>query len=498
MSFKIPAYGSTAFTAYRTDTTFRSLKDAVGQASNQLTSGKVADTYAGLGANAPKSLSARARLATLGDYTANIKDAQTRISFMSLSLTQIGKLSSALSASLPASPSQPIGQTTAQTSADDGLKQTIDMLNQQVGGRYLFSGRTGDTEPVKSYDLIMNGDATHAGLKQMITQRKAADLGTAGLGRLALTSTGTTNVTLSEEAAGLPFGMKIGATTATGAGITATPAAGPPVSVALDVAAQPAQGDTVEITLNLPDGTNTKVTLTAGSTGTGGFAIGATPDDTATNLNAALQTALANTAATALSSASTIKASKDFFAGSATNPPMRVAGPPYDTATAQVAGTAANTVIWYVGDDGTDPARGTATVRTGDSQSVSIGARANEPAFQALMASLGALAAETFPNPATTQGNQRYSELAGRVMTTVGASGIEQVTTDFSVASKQLGDAKTRTANMTNQMQDIVDGVENIDPNEVAMKLMETQTRLQASYQTTSIIAKLSLVNFLT
>jgi flagellin-like hook-associated protein FlgL len=47
------------------------------------------------------------------------------------------------------------------------------------------------------------------------------------------------------------------------------------------------------------------------------------------------------------------------------------------------------------------------------------------------------------------------------------------------------------------QAEDSLAGIENADPNEVAMKLLATQTRLQASYQTTSVLQKLSLVNYL-
>ena len=53
-------------------------------------------------------------------------------------------------------------------------------------------------------------------------------------------------------------------------------------------------------------------------------------------------------------------------------------GPPFDAATGMIAGTAANTVIWYTGETGSDPARSTATARIDQSLAVSYGARANE------------------------------------------------------------------------------------------------------------------------
>ena len=58
------------------------------------------------------------------------------------------------------------------------------MLNTAADGRYLFSGRTVDQEPVASTDQILNGNGAQAGLKQVIDERKQADLGASGLGRL--------------------------------------------------------------------------------------------------------------------------------------------------------------------------------------------------------------------------------------------------------------------------------------------------------------------------
>ena len=63
----------------------------------------------------------------------------------------------------------------------------------------------------------------------------------------------------------------------------------------------------------------------------------------------------------ALVAASAFAASDDFFNKS---PPMRVTGPPpFNAATTQTAGTATDTVAWYTGETGTDPARGTSVAR---------------------------------------------------------------------------------------------------------------------------------------
>ena len=72
---------------------------------------------------------------------------------------------------------------------------------------------------------------------------------------------------------------------------------------------------------------------------------------------------------------------------SANPAPLRVNGPPFNTSNALIGGTSANTVSWYTGENGTDPARGTAVARVDQSINVQYGARANE----ALAAVRGAL-----------------------------------------------------------------------------------------------------------
>ena len=499
----IAPYGSLALAARRADQNFKSLKSSLATQQVQLTTGKIASNYADLGQTAATSLSARSQISALDAYASNVKDAQLRVSLLSPGLDQIGKIANALKTSLPGSYKQTqIGQTSAQVSAEDGFKQVLEILNTEVGGRYLLSGRAVDTPPTAPFDLIIDGDASHAGLKQLISERRQADLGPDGRGRLQLSSSGNT-IGLSEEAAGLPFGLKIVSATATGAGVTASDSAGPPASASITVAQQPAEGDTVSIGFILPDGTTTTFTLTAigGASGTSTsaaptFAIGANASETATNLKNALDSAIQSTASTTLASASALNAANAFFAGSASNPPQRVSGPPFATATTTVAGTADDAVIWYRGDDGVGSARGTSPVRTGDATSVAIGARANEAGFQSVLAALGILAADSFSDTDPTS-QKRYEATADRVSGRIGETPLLEIVSELSAASVSLSSAADRIGASKNQFETVVDGVEAADPSKVASELLATQTRLQASYQTTSVIAKLSLVNFI-
>ena len=88
-------------------------------------------------------------------------------------------------------------------------------------------------------------------------------------------------------------------------------------------------------------------------------------------------------ALTVTSSNTAAFASLGFGATVTANPaPLRVGGPPFEHRDHLVAGTAANTVIWYTGETGTDPARGTAVARIDQSITVQYGARANEQALR--------------------------------------------------------------------------------------------------------------------
>src|SRR5205823_5385176 len=72
-------------------------------------------------------------------------------------------------------------QTQDQMSVKGTLDSMIGMLNAKADGRYLFSGRAVDQVPVETTDHILNGDGLKAGLKQLIDERKQADLGASGL-----------------------------------------------------------------------------------------------------------------------------------------------------------------------------------------------------------------------------------------------------------------------------------------------------------------------------
>jgi flagellar hook-associated protein 3 FlgL len=499
----IPGSISSTLTGSR----FAASRQQLNELQRQMATGKIADSYGGLGLERRTSLSVRAKLSTLEGYGNSIQDAQLRLRFMMQSLEGIAKNVSQGKSDMPPMDNfqlGPDGRTNGQLVAEERLKQSIDQLNIDVNGRYLFSGRSSDVKPVEGFDLIMNGDGTRAGLKQMILERSQADLGVAGIGRLNLSTAGTT-VTLADTA-GLPYGFKVGGGYGNGTNITSTYTGGSPASIAFNVATQPVEGEKLTVQLTLPDGSSESIELVARTTLIPGstedaFQIGATPAATAANLQTTLNTALSRTAQTALISASVQVASNDFFDGSNLNPPLRVPGPPYNTAVAPPApGTAADTVIWYKGDDTAASARATAPVRIDESQSVGIGGQANELGIRRSLAQFAAVAAQSFvatdPNA-----KARYEEMGSRsranLANPAGGQNVQYIVIEFGNAAATINNAKERHTAKEGLLKDALSKVEDVNIEEVAASVLALQTRMQASYQTTAILSRLNLTSYL-
>ncbi|WNJ92535.1 flagellin [Bosea sp. 685] len=503
----ITSYGTGAYRSAKPNE-FVATRSQFDDLQRQLTTQKRSETYGDLGIARGTSLDLNSKISAIDSWQSGIQLATVNLNLQTQAVQNFATMTSETkndvrSNSYVASAS---GRSAPQVLAEEKFKQTLDLLNTNVNGRYLFSGRTSDVQPTVSYSEMMDGDgAGRAGLKQLVSERKAADLGTTGLGRLTAAGAGTT-ATIAEENPAQPYGFKLAGTSTDSAALVPTYNAGPPADIGVNVVGQPLPGESLHIKLNLPDGTQQDVVLTARATGTTGnandsFEIGADANATAANLRASITAALGTQAATTLSAASTMVAAKNFFDGSVTNPPLRVPGPPFDTATgAPAPGTAANTVIWYQGDDGTDPARSTATVQVDKNQVVGTGARANEEAFRVGLAQFAALAIETFP-ATDTNSQARYEALTERASNNLGFGGSVQkpaeIITELGTAQSSLAAAKDRNDTTKNYLTTAVSGVENVTTEEVATQILALQNQLQASYQVTSILSKLSLTNYL-
>ena len=213
---------------------------------------------------------------------------------------------------------------------------------------------------------------------------------------LALPTAGT-RVSLNEDIAGSPFGMKLVSANGTLANANITGPTGTPPQINVDLATNPNDRDQVTFTFKLPDGTTQDMTLTATTASppaAGQFTIGANPAATAANMQTALTQSVKTLAGSQLTAASAVEAAHNFFDIDAGQPPMRVAGPPFTTATALVAGTPANTVSWYTGAmNPTASARNSVTARADTTSTVSYGVQANEQGLRTVIENVAVFAA---------------------------------------------------------------------------------------------------------
>lgn len=469
----------------------------------QLGTGKKSTTFAGLGVDRGLAVGLRAQLSSVQSFSNTITMMGVRTDMAQTALSRIGEIRSSAKLSMQQTADvKTNGQSTAQEAARDQLDELLSLLNTQVGDRYLFSGRALDKAAVESTDHVLDGDGARAGLKQIISERAQADLGANGLGRLGVSAAAGT-VSVAEDAAGSPFGFKLAAATGNLSGATIGGPSGSPPAVSVAFTSNPTAGESVTFTLNLPDGSQETLKLTATTTtppDDGEFTIGADPTATAANLQASLNTALGGMAKTSLAAASALAASNDFFNIDAGNPPRRVAGPPFDTATALVAGTPANTVVWYTGEMGTDPARSTATAQVDSALNVSYGMRANEEGIRSVVQNIAAFAATSFdPNdPSTKSGYAALtSRLAPALTGAPGAQRVEDISMDIANAQATAIAAKNRHQQTNSVLSGLLDNVEGVPPEQVATQILAMQTRLQASLQTTAMLYQLNLTNYL-
>ncbi|MBR1129646.1 flagellar protein [Bradyrhizobium iriomotense] len=183
----------------------------------------------------------------------------------------------------------------------------------------------------------------------------------------------------------------------------------------------------------------------------------------------------------------------------ATQPPLRVGSSPASSATTLVNGSA-NTVNWYMGNDGPGSPRSTAVARVDDSVTVQYGAQANEDAIRRQLQAIAVFG--TFSTSPTGQySGGQVSALSLRVTQALtqqpGQQRIEDIQTDIAMAQNTMKDATTRQTQAKAQLQSIVDQAESASPDQVASEILALQNALQASYQVTSNLAQLSLVKFL-
>jgi flagellar hook-associated protein 3 FlgL len=233
--------------------------------SLQLATGQRSQDYAGLGNDRSLSLSVRGKLSAVESYQGNLTQVGLRTNMMMTSLTSLVEMAADTRGDLdPNNYLMNGNKTIAQTAARTRFDTAVEALNVDVAGVYLFGGRDIDSRPVGSASEIFDGTVGRDGLLTVIAQRRAADLGADGRGRLTQATAAGATVALAETATPNPFGFKLGAvsTTAPGA-FTTSSASGTPPEISVQVTGTPKPGDVVRIALTLPDGSTEEIKLTA-------------------------------------------------------------------------------------------------------------------------------------------------------------------------------------------------------------------------------------------
>jgi len=476
------------------------MRDQLDALQRQLATGKRAETNAALGAERNLSLVYRQQTAEISSYLQTIDLADTRLKVIAATLTRITGVGTEAKGALDPNIFllQTDGKSTGQQAATNYLQELVALFNADVADRRIFAGKAVDVTPVEKIAVLFDGEGNKAGLRQLVAERRAADLGADGLGRLIVPAVAGDTVTLSQEADGLPFGFELRSVTSNLNGAALGGPSGSPPSISIGLTAQPQSGQTVSVELGLPDGTSHTITLTASlEGGPGQFALGATVTETAENLRAALVGALERAGQTALAAASALRASTEFFA-SGGNPALRVDGPPFETATALRTATDTDTIAWYKGDNSPGDPRADSLARVDKTITIAYGLRANEPGFAAIVANLAALIADDFSG-GTDADSGRSSELTRRVRVNLESNTRSVNATSMEIAGAQiaLNQARERLTATRSMLMELTEKVEGVDVHETSVSLLSLQSRIQASYEATAILFKLNLADYL-
>jgi flagellar hook-associated protein 3 FlgL len=297
----------------------RNINNQLSDLSTQLSSGVKSSTYAGMGADEGFAVAARSQLSNIAAFTSTMTHVNTIIGAANTALQSLQSIHDQVQSGASASPQNVTssGQSVGQQTALSNLSAIVGIVNSQVGDRYIFSGSATNQPAMAAADDILNGTPTQAGLKQVISERQQADLGTTGMGRLVLSSSSTVPLTLAEDAANSPFGFKLDSVNSSLTNAAISQPSGTPTSVSVDfTAGDPNPGDQITFKFDLPDGTTEAIQLTASNTtplAANSFAIGGSPAATTANLQTALGSAITTLANTSLKAASAVEAGNDFF-----------------------------------------------------------------------------------------------------------------------------------------------------------------------------------------
>jgi flagellar hook-associated protein 3 FlgL len=180
--------------------------------TNQVSTGLVGDTYAGLGTGAPVSLDLRPQIANLQAWQNNVDAVTGRMSVAQTALTQLQSTAANFYAQLnnvQGVASSEIDSIAAN--ARDALGQVASLLDTQDGGVYVFAGQDTANPAVPDPDSIANIAANPNGFFAQIS----AAVGALGVNGAAQTANATYQIATSNAAGTSPFSAYLSQPSAT-------------------------------------------------------------------------------------------------------------------------------------------------------------------------------------------------------------------------------------------------------------------------------------------
>lgn len=144
---------STFAQAQQIITRFKSVQASMGDLQKQISTGTKSDTYAGYGLDAKRLQQSSFSIQIYETYMNNIDLTQNDIKFMQTSLSeteqQLNNVMNAINIQM-AKPTQDYDLATIKSIANAALEIVQSNVNQEIDGRYLFSGAQSQTKPYEN------------------------------------------------------------------------------------------------------------------------------------------------------------------------------------------------------------------------------------------------------------------------------------------------------------------------------------------------------------
>lgn len=124
--------------------------------STAVSSGVVADSYAGLGDSCYQALSLQPEITKIGAWQQNVTSAQNTLSITQTAMSRITTIATNLQTSLVSlqGDKSSTNVTAAATEARDALSELTTLLNTKSGSQYVFAGNMSNVAPVSDPDDV--------------------------------------------------------------------------------------------------------------------------------------------------------------------------------------------------------------------------------------------------------------------------------------------------------------------------------------------------------